>query len=440
VVISEALNSATPARWVRRLVPRGTVAPEILSRPEIRGAAVVLGADAVGWALEVAHDIYRETVELHFESLAEFSGADTVRTGLEEVATRALLAIDARQVMVAGVSPALVDGIREFVRAGVALERLLASMRFGNEALTQRFMTACTAFVDEPHALPRELQFVSAVIFDVVDQYAEIFALEYEAQARVFSNEDDRWRRIATAVLSGNDTDLQAAEDVFGYRIRGLQHMAMVAASTAPTVTAAELDRAAVEYLGALGAGQTMTLRTDSGEVWAWGNFHRPLEERPGYELPPGVRASAGPTGSGADGFRRSHSCATRAHHIGGRLPSTNRVTCFAEVELLGLLIHDLGNARDFRDRRLGVLADDKPHMRDLCQTLATYLDTHSPLEVARRLSLARSTINYRLQRVEEILGVDVLEHSLELRTALRLHDVLDRRPATAIDTGRPPQ
>ena len=103
----------------------------------------------------------------------------------------------------------------------------------------------------------------------------------------------------------------------------------------------------------------------------------------------------------------------------------SERMSAFADLDVLRMLasVDDLADVDDFVGKWLGVLAsyDERKHT-ELLNTLSQYLKHGGGYEAtSRALSVHRSTLKYRLQRIRELTGFDLgdpeTRFSLELAT-----------------------
>ena len=107
------------------------------------------------------------------------------------------------------------------------------------------------------------------------------------------------------------------------------------------------------------------------------------------------------------------------------------------EERLQELLSHyqDRGVASAFCQDVLGTLvAYDRTRNADLLQTLRVYFHCNgNAVESAERLFLHRNSLLYRLQRIEEILGVDLKDSQtrLTLHLAVELVELLETDPTS---------
>ena len=149
--------------------------------------------------------------------------------------------------------------------------------------------------------------------------------------------------------------------------------------------------------------------------------------------------ASATPT-------RGRRSCPARCARPGSRCgcrrrpPSAERTSVFADLDVLRMLaaVDDLTDVEAFVHKWLGTLAayDERKHT-ELVKTLTQYLQHGGGYEAtSRALSVHRSTLKYRLQRIRELTGFDLgdPETHFNLQLATRAYVTLQalarRRPA----------
>lgn len=141
-----------------------------------------------------------------------------------------------------------------------------------------------------------------------------------------------------------------------------------------------------------------------------------------------GLVASVGQTGRGPVGFRRAHQTAQavqrlREQYRGKGRQSVVLVHRDLQVELLVLQNDD--DARDFVEQTLGPLAAETETSQRLRRTLQVWFRTGTFTETAAELRYHEHTVRNRVLKVEELLGHDLRDRSLELQLALRLVDYL---------------
>lgn len=114
----------------------------------------------------------------------------------------------------------------------------------------------------------------------------------------------------------------------------------------------------------------------------------------------------------------------------GLRLARSRFVNFFDQLGIERLLCHPdgLSSAKEFVRDVLGPLLDGSQRSRELLETAEVFLETaHRPSETARRLHVHRSTILYRLERLEQMLGIDFNNplHRLNMAAAIRFARLL---------------
>lgn len=107
-----------------------------------------------------------------------------------------------------------------------------------------------------------------------------------------------------------------------------------------------------------------------------------------------------------------------------------------AETPLRELIrsYEDRGVAADFCQYVLGTLvAHDRAHHADLLHTLRVYFRCNgNAIEAARQLFLHRNSLQYRLERIEDVLRCDLKDPQtrLALNLAVEMAELLQQTPA----------
>ncbi|GAB4250419.1 MAG: helix-turn-helix domain-containing protein [Thermoleophilia bacterium] len=148
-------------------------------------------------------------------------------------------------------------------------------------------------------------------------------------------------------------------------------------------------------------------------------------------ELPPNLAGAplaigVGTVVSESAELPRSYEEALMALKASLEYPSGTPVVSYEELGIVGLLFdpsHPARLTRFVRDR-IGVLLEyDRKKNSELAETLRCYLDLAcNKVETARRLNVHLSTLKYRLERAQDILGLDLEDPDtrFELHVALR--------------------
>src|SRR5262245_19437727 len=161
----------------------------------------------------------------------------------------------------------------------------------------------------------------------------------------------------------------------------------------------------------------------------AWREIHTRVHRR----LPHAVTSiGVGRICTGVAEFPRSWREATRALRVRQHSSDPDGVTSYGKLGLYGLLAR--GDSQEeiqsFVREWLGALLDyDEEHNSELTKTLARYLECGGSYDdTADALTIHRSTVRYRLQRIREIADVDLadVEQRLNLHVAARAWALLD--------------
>ena len=130
----------------------------------------------------------------------------------------------------------------------------------------------------------------------------------------------------------------------------------------------------------------------------------------------------------GLAGLRQAVSQALDALSLGQRIHGRKSPHYYEELGLYRLLsgLRAQDELQRFYDETLGLLARyDEAHGTELVNTLEMFFDQNANAsQTSRALFIHRNTLNYRLQRIGEITGLDLndAEARLAMQLALKLH------------------
>jgi hypothetical protein len=342
-------------------------------------------------------------------------------------------------------TPEAAQSAQDFVHRGISLVDVWAGVRYAHREILGLLIELVTTRVPADRAAA-EIAHATRLSFEFVDSLVQDLGTAY-------SSESERWHATAAAVreelvrsvLDEAPADLNAAATTLRYRLANRYHLALVVwpEDVSTDRAATHLQDAAVGYLAAEGAQETLLVPQGRARLWAWGNRPTPFElgadlgadtEPRGqrsaetkptvrrWALPDGVRISVGGPERDVAGFRHGHADAVEAYRVAQTFRHVDAaVVRFPAVELLALVTEDAARARRFLARELGGLAGADPATRELRRTVRVYLDSHSAQTAAGRLFVARNTVNYRLRRAEQLRGRPLTERQLELGVALLL-------------------
>jgi DNA-binding PucR family transcriptional regulator len=131
---------------------------------------------------------------------------------------------------------------------------------------------------------------------------------------------------------------------------------------------------------------------------------------------------AAGDPAAGLDGFRQTHQQARTAQDVADVAAPGARVTVFADVAPVALMLADVQATRGWVWQVLGRLARTDEQDTVLRETLRVFLSTGgSYTAAARDLGLHRNTVQYRVRRCQEALGYPVQSRRQDIELALRV-------------------
>jgi DNA-binding PucR family transcriptional regulator len=195
----------------------------------------------------------------------------------------------------------------------------------------------------------------------------------------------------------------------------------------------ARLDRLTTALGEALNCrGRPLFVPCDESVAWSW----LPLggHDKVAYDLlpktvehhDPSARIAVGEPVPGVEGLRQTHRQALRAQDVANVARPEARVTIFAQVGLVALLLPDLEATRGWVWLVLGRLADDDEPAARLRETLRVFLTAGSSFAAtAERLTLHRNTVQYRVRKAEDGVGHPIQDRRADVELALRVCQVL---------------
>lgn len=126
---------------------------------------------------------------------------------------------------------------------------------------------------------------------------------------------------------------------------------------------------------------------------------------------------------------------AEQAIDLGIRLGLAGTVVRWDQLGIYRLLltVGDMSELRRFGDDILGLLVDyDRGHRADLVATLSAFLRHHgSRKQAARTLRLHVNTVSYRMQRIEQITGLDLSDPDDRLVSHVAIKIIESQRGST---------
>jgi hypothetical protein len=387
-----------------------------------------------------------EIGDLIIEQIAEFAqrGDDDLRRNTQMVAIRTLRDVW-HGVRMSTVQDdfdppfAAVAWAAELVHRGVELHALLRAYRIGHDLVERAWETAASRLEPDGELRARSLERAFRFFFSYVD------AISVQL-TRIYLDERARWVRgsaavraeMARSLIAGERIPASKATSALGYDVAAT-HVGFIVwmePSEPDDERAAALEAVAHGVGNALGDGACMLIPVGNWLVWGW-THQTQAAARPPLKLAPpaGLRVAVGSAAAGMDGLVQTHQEAVEARRVGRLLGQGAGPAVFHEdVALLELLTASPVAARRFVVAELGALAEADEQMTRLRATLRVYFDENlSPVRTSRRLGVNKNTIVYRVAKVEEILGHDVVVRRRELEAAVLLSEVHD---AMALEPG----
>jgi sugar diacid utilization regulator len=252
----------------------------------------------------------------------------------------------------------------------------------------------------------------------------DLMALEYAAtvlavelaRLRALADSELRVRRELTAdLLAGTDDEgARQRAEALGYDLGRPHRVVVVEVAGHPDDDLLYAVRRALREHGLTAlagtqAGSVVLLTPDGDTDWEM------LRQATVAQLGGGhCRLGVGDARSRPSELPRSLREAQLALRLQKASAAAEQASVFADLDVFRMLssVDDLGDIEHFVDRWLGALADyDRRRHTDLLNTLSVYLRHGGGYEVtSRALSVHRSTLKYRLQRIRELTGYDLTD------------------------------
>jgi DNA-binding PucR family transcriptional regulator len=254
-----------------------------------------------------------------------------------------------------------------------------------------------------------------------------------------YQEERERWLLVRSAARAGRvrqlldqePPDVDLAEASVGYRLRR-NHLGLVSWVPEATEGGAGLERlervTRVVARGLRCSARPLFIPYDQSVAWSWLPLPGPEEIRWDVvrdvvaEEDTTARVAAGDPAPGVEGFRVTHQQARRAQDVAELAVPGARVTVFADVGPVALLLADFAAARGWVWQVLGVLAADDGQDAALRETLRVFLSTGGSYKAtAGLLGLHRNTVQYRVRKSREALGYPLDRRRQDIELALRV-------------------
>ncbi len=413
----------------------GIAAPPAASRGEIEAMVETLSGELGEIATTLA-----ETIHEHLTELDEDMRPWTVQAARSNLGLIVSMIREGEDPAAAHPPTEAIGYTKEYVVRGLELSLMQRAYRTGQSIFSEIILERLRAATDDATHLAEAMVFFNAWLFAYVE------AIERRL-TDVYLSEHAQWVRGAVATraaevraLLGGAVPADPAEVSLrlGYELDRF-HVGFVVWSEEggerPGDTGglfAKMERTASAVAQSLGAGSPLTV-AEGRHLACWAG-RRSAPDLSRLRLPRaaarGLSVAAGTPAPGVEGFVASHREALLARRVAQlRGDDGGAVATYPDLALEALLTEDPDAARHFAARELGPLAAGDDATARIAATVEIFLEEGSSFARAgRRLGIHANTVAYRVRRAEALLGHPVTERRLELRVALRLARLLDRR------------
>jgi PucR C-terminal helix-turn-helix domain/GGDEF-like domain len=325
---------------------------------------------------------------------------------------------------------AAVEYARRLAQRGTPLTALLRAYRVGHACFSDWLLRELARQANDAEAVTAATLSMSKTVAGYIDQTSEEMVAAY-------GQERENWLRNRSIVraarirdlLSGERTDVSAAEATLGYRLRQY-HVGVVCWAGDAAGSANEITRLghAISQVAAQVAcgGDPVFLPRDESSAWAW----LPLGIRDAFDsaaastadVDADIHFAFGDPARGVTGFRITHQQAISAQAVvlAAESPPPRAVT-FSEVAPVAMMLSTKELVRPWVLGTLAGLAiDDENHAR-LRDTLLVFLQNGGSYKTtAEQLMLHKNTVQYRIRKAEESLGRPVGDSRQDVELALQ--------------------
>ncbi len=326
---------------------------------------------------------------------------------------------------------AAVEYARRLAQRGTPLTTLLRTYRLGHARFADWLLRELPRHADDAQVISATTLSMSRIVAAYIDQTSEEMVAAYtqEREHWVRNQNAARAARIRR-LLSGDRSDLRAAEAALGYRLRqyhvGLVCWVADASGSADELT--RLERAVGQVaVQAAGAGEAVFLPRDEASAWAW----LPLGIRDKFDsaeastadVSADIRFAFGDPARGPGGFCLTYLQVSAAEAVAVAAgPGAPQAVTFADVAPVAMMLGSGDVLRGWvRSTLAGLAADDEHHAR-LRETLLVFLQSGGSYKAtAERLVLHKNTVQYRIRKAEESLGRAVAEDRHDVELALQV-------------------
>ena len=410
------------------------LAPPVGSRGEVEAIVERLSHELDEIAATLADTVHEHLLELD-DDMRPWT-VQAARSNLGVIVTMMREGDDPASVQP---PPEAIGYAKEYVVRGLELSLMQRAYRTAQAVFGGIILERLRATTDDAGRLAEAMAFFNAWIFAWVEaverRLTDVYAVELERWARGAAAV--RGAEVRALLAGAGPVDAAAVSLRLGYELDRF-HVGFVVWSEATGERPgdagdlfAAMESAAAAVAESLGAGPPLTVAEGRHlACWAGRRTAPPLSALALPRAADGLSVAAGTPGAGVEGFVASHREALLTRRVARlRGDDGGAVAAYPDLALEALLTEDPDAARRFAARELGQLASSDAATARLAATVATFLDEGSSfVRAGRRLGIHANTVAYRVRRAESLLGRPLTERRLELRVALRLARLLDRR------------
>jgi hypothetical protein len=415
-------------------------APGIVSPPAASRGEIEVLVETIGQEIDEIAATFADTVHDHLPELDEDMRPWTLQAARSNLGVIVSMMREGDDPGSVQPPPEAIGYAKEYAVRGLELSLMQRAYRAAQSVFGGIILERLRAATDDAERLAEAMAFFNAWIFAYVE------AIERRL-TDVYTSEREEWVRGAAAVraaevralLGGTDAGDDAAVSLrLGYELDRI-HVGFVVWSEEGGERPGDagglfagMERVAAAVAESLGAGAPLTI-AEGRHLACWAGL-RSEPELSRLRLPGagarGLSVAVGTPAPGVEGFVLSHHEALLARRVAQlRGDGDGAVAAYPDLALEALLADDPDDARRFAARELGPLAAGDDATVRLASTVAIFLEEGSSfVHAGRRLGIHANTVSYRVRRAESLLGRPVTERQLELRVALRLTRLLDRR------------
>lgn len=330
--------------------------------------------------------------------------------------------------------PELPETARKFAqsmaRMQTPLSALLRSYELGHSAIWHELTTQLQTETEHSFSQRVEaLEIGSVRLFKYMQTMTgETISFYNQTRESMMRYMNSRQKEVIRTILAGGGTG-QDLDKHFNYHVNNanIGFVAWSNDSTSNLDIGETMRRIIAEF-----AQQQISVPSGASGIHGWlsPRYNKAYEDLAAISLPPGIGLTFGAPRHGLIGFRHSHDEAILTTAV--TTTALRHPVRFTDVSVAVLASQNHDLASRFVNDQLGPLLNHADRNR-LLPTLQHYLATlASPTRCATRLGVHPNTVSQRIERVENILDVQVDPASLSLRLALRLVPVVDTNTTDA--------